>query len=304
MRPRISVIVLNWNGKHLLERCLPSVLAQTYTNFETILVDNGSVDRSSDYVKNTFPNIRIIQLQKNLGFAAGNNKGIEAAKGDFVFILNNDTMLDPECLTYLMQSVEGKTRVGMVAPKMLLPDGDIDTYGIKLKASGLSSDIKTTRDKPLCPCGGAAFYRKKVLEEIKFGGDYFDSDFFIYYEDLDLGLRARSRLWKCASQPRAIVHHDHGATMKRSDKSIFLGTRNRIWTIRKNYPTAILIRYSIPIIALQAAIFFKYLLKGKAGVILNAWKAAYKKRFVIYEKRRKLLRKQRLSVREWRHLFA
>lgn len=255
---RLTVIVLNWNGKKLLKDCLSSLSSQGYNNFDVLFVDNNSTDGSVDLVKKNYPNVKIIQNKKNHGFAEGNNIGIRAADSDFIFILNNDTKLDRDCLMQLMNVVDSDPKLGMITPQMLYYDGKIDTFGLSAFKSGLTEDIKSDMDI-FCPCGGAALYKKEMLEDIKLDNDYFDSDYFIYAEDFDLGFRARLRGWKCVHVRKATVHHMHGATMKQSPLSVYLGDRNRLLTVIKNYPSSLLLRYSPFILGLQLLTVVKYL---------------------------------------------
>lgn len=117
MNLKISIMVLNWNGKKYLKDCFTSLENQTYSNFEIVLIDNGSKDGSLEYVKSNFPEVKILALGKNLGFAEGNNKGIKSAKGKYVFILNNDTKVDKNCLEKLVEVAESDDRTGMWAPQ-------------------------------------------------------------------------------------------------------------------------------------------------------------------------------------------
>src|SRR5690348_7949467 len=100
--PLVSVIIPSWNGKHLLQECLTSLQKQSYPNFEVIVVDNGSTDGSVQFLKKFFPKVKIVQLDKNYGFAKAINNGVKSAQGNLVAFLNNDTLVDPKWLEYLV----------------------------------------------------------------------------------------------------------------------------------------------------------------------------------------------------------
>ena len=268
---RASVVIVNWNGREYLDRCLSSVLAQTYPHFEVILVDNGSTDGSAEYVSAAFPEVLSIRNQENLGFAAGNNVGIKASRGKFLATLNNDTEVDPLWLEELVTAMGSLPRVGMCASKMLLYHQPhiIDSTGIDINAAAIAWDReggKLDREEELRPveifgaCAGAALYHREMLDEI----GLFDEDYFIYLEDVDLAWRAQLRGWRCLYVPTAKVKHIHSATMVEGSpvKNYLLG-RNRMWTIIKNYPLPHLFLY-LPLIALYdlSAISYSLLAKG------------------------------------------
>lgn len=268
---RVSVIILNWNGKQHLERCLSSVLRQTYPNFEVILVDNGSTDGSVEFVRERFPEVRIIRNEENLGFAAGNNVAINATQGDYVATLNNDTQVDPDWLEALAKAAEADPKVGMCASKMLFlhqPD-IINSTGISLDKAGIAWDRRGgERDKgdesePIevfGPCAGAALYRREMLDQV----GLFDEDFFAYLEDVDLAWRARLMGWRCLYAPKAVVYHLYSATaIEGSPGKNFLLGRNKVWTIVKNYPSPELFLF-LPIILLYdlGSIPYTLLVKG------------------------------------------
>jgi GT2 family glycosyltransferase len=245
MNRKASIIVVNWNGKRFLEECLEALLAQTYSPYEIIMVDNGSDDGSVDFVAERFPEVRIIENGENLGFAGGNNVGIRVARGDYIVTLNNDTRAEPNWLEELVKVVEADPKIGMCASKMLFyyHTGVLNSTGISLDVAGIAWDRRGgERDDGLerepievfGPCAGAALYRQEMLDEV----GLFDEDFFAYHEDVDLAWRARSRGWRCMYNPRAVVYHVHSGTgLEGSAFKNRLLSRNKIWTMVKNYPS-------------------------------------------------------------------
>jgi len=240
----ISVIVPNWNGRAHLERCLGSLQAQTYPDFEVVVVDNGSTDGSPELVSQQFPAVRLIRQATNLGFAAGSNVGFRATQSEFVATLNNDAWAEPAWLAELVQVMELQPRVGTCASQMLLVSrpGTLDSAGIIADRAGItwnrhSSEVAAQEsDAPtevFGACAGAALYRRAMLEDV----GLFCEDFFCYLEDADLAWRARLRGWRCLYVPTAVVHHAHSASGREGSafKNRLLG-RNKIWLIARNYP--------------------------------------------------------------------
>ena len=117
--PLVSVIIVNYNGKHYLKKCISSLSAQSYPAIEVIFVDNGSSDGSTEYVRKEFPSVKIIESKKNLGFAKGNNKGIKEARSELIATLNNDTQVSSRWLEELVSAMNSDKKVGMCASKML-----------------------------------------------------------------------------------------------------------------------------------------------------------------------------------------
>lgn len=248
----VSVIIVNWNKKELLERCLKSLQEQTFKDFEVIVVDNGSTDSSVDFIKkNFFDFVKLIEKDRNLGFAKGNNVGIERAKGKYIMTLNNDTILEKDCIWRLVESVNASAQdIGMWAPKILSMETPhmVDSVGGLLvsmdgigKGRGRLEIDKGNYDiikEILLPSACAALYRKDMLEDV----GLFDEDFFAYCEDTDLGLRARLKGWKALSVPQAVVYHAYSATgAKYSPFKAFLVERNHLWVALKNFPIRLLV---------------------------------------------------------------
>lgn len=249
--PLLSIVIVNWNGKRFLDDCLGSLQAQSFDEFEVVFVDNGSTDDSLEFVKGNFPKVIIVESKVNLGFAGGNNLGIEAAKGDFILTLNNDTDLEADFLESLVEAVDASDKdVGMWAPKILsmedrktidsvggllfYPDGLARGRGRGEQDRGQYDDI----DETFIPSACAALYRREMLDEI----GLFDEEFFAYCEDTDLGLRARLAGWRTRSVAKAKVYHIYSGTSGRySPFKAYLVERNRLWVAIKNLPLGMLL---------------------------------------------------------------
>ena len=271
----ISVVILNFNGKRYLDKCLSALASQTCRDFEVIVVDNGSTDGSAEHLRADFPWAKTIRSEENLGFAGGTNKGIRSASGDYILTLNNDTWVDIQFIEHIIKPMFEKD-VGMCASRMLFPDGRINSTGICVSRSGAAWDRGMferaegqydQEEEVFGPCAGAALYRKAMLEEI----GLFDEDFFLYMEDVDLAFRGRLAGWKCIYVPEAVVYHHHGGTAGfGSDLSVYYGNRNVIWYAIKDFPTRLLIT-SLPfILARNVAVIPYYALRGQGRVILKS----------------------------------
>ncbi len=293
----ISVVVLNFNGKRYLEKCLTSLASQTYEDFEVIVVDNASSDGSVDYLKAQFPWARIVKNDENLGFAGGTNSGIRQARGDYILTLNNDTQVDRCFLECLVKPMQSDRSVGMCASKMLLPDGRINSAGICLSRSGAAWDRGTLeldygqydrREDIFGPCAGAALYRKEMLDEI----GLFDEDFFLYMEDVDLAFRAKLAGWKCIYVPKAVVYHYHGGTAGfGSDLAVYYGNRNVIWYAVKGFPTGLLLT-SLPwIVGRNLTVIPYYAMRGQGKTILRSKLDALKGISRMLKKRKSIVRR-------------
>jgi GT2 family glycosyltransferase len=243
--PFFSIIIPNWNGMHLLEECLESVFAQSIRDFETIVVDNGSTDGSSDFLQANYKNrIQLIPLKENLGFAGGNNRGIEKARGKWVVFLNNDAIADVNWLRELSEAASRHPEVQIFACKVLnyYRRSEIDTVGHLLYPDGISRGRgrleKDTgqydrEEEVIFPSGTAAAYRRDLLESI--GG--FDESFFAYGDDTELGLRARLFGACCLFIPKAVVYHRYSATAGTySEFKVYQVERNRVWILLKYFP--------------------------------------------------------------------
>ncbi|MCB8939523.1 MAG: glycosyltransferase family 2 protein [Ardenticatenaceae bacterium] len=311
MSASVSIIVVNWNGRHHLQLCLTALFAQTYPNFEVILVDNGSTDGSQAFVREQFPTVRLIALPENVGFARGNNEGIRASTADYIATVNNDTRVDPNWLTALVETAESNPNVGMCAAKLLFWDRPdvINSAGICLDRAGIAWDRlggQPNSAQPASPTpvfgasGGAALYRRSMLNQI----GLFDDDFFAYLEDVDLAWRARLAGWDCLYVDTAVILHHHSATAIEGSpfKNKLLG-RNKVWAILKNYPWPLLLRYLPAILAYDLGSVLVALLVRRDASPLYGRLQAIPKLPTIWQKRRKIQQSRTISLQKMRALM-
>jgi len=245
MLPLITVITVNYNGRRHLQRCLPSLLVTTDIDFEVIVVDNGSSDGSLEWLRDSYPGVRVIALDRNHGFGEANRLGVEAARGAFVAFLNNDTEVEPNWLTVLLEVLESDDEIAAVCSTLrLLDHPDV----LNARGGGMSKlgygfdrdfgfpferDFERHRDV-LFPTAAAMLMRKEDWEWCR----GFDRAFFMYHEDVDLGWR----LWLLGRRVvvcgESIVYHLFGGTTKTVRGSGWranLGMRHNVRTLIKNY---------------------------------------------------------------------
>ncbi len=226
--PLVSVIIVNYNGKKLLENCFDSISKVTYPDFETILVDNNSDDDSIQYVKETFSDTIIIKLDKNYGFAKPNNIGAKKAKGEYLLFLNNDTKVTPNFIDELVYVMEKNPKIGICQSLLLKPSGEVDSSGDFIDSIGIaySSQEKFTKVQEILSAKGASMIIRKFLFD-KLGG--FDEKFFLSFEDVDLGWRSWIFGYKVVVAPKSIVYHLGGQTTKDMKNEIaFHGFKNQL----------------------------------------------------------------------------
>lgn len=275
---RISVIIVNWNGKHFLEGCLTSLREQTFKDFEIILIDNGSTDGSPEFAKAHFPEVTVVGLPQNYGFCVANNVGIRRSQGEYVALLNNDAEASPRWLQALAGALDSNPQVGFCASKMLLYDhpdivdsaGDIfhtcgvgDKRGRQQRDDGQFDEITSV----FGACAGAALYRRQMLEDV----GLFDEDFFAYDEDIDLSFRAQLNGYQCLFVPDAVVyHHLKGTSRKLPEKSLYLARRNALYVLVKNMPTGLLCRRLPYILCYYFAGDVSYITRGSWKPVLRA----------------------------------
>ncbi|HUX77135.1 MAG TPA: glycosyltransferase family 2 protein [Anaerolineae bacterium] len=240
--PLVSVIIPNWNGAHHLTHCLASLRRQIFREFEVIVADNGSTDGSLELLAREYPEVRVLALGENLGFAGACNAGMRVARGTFVVLLNNDAEADSRWLSEVVAAFQRHPEAGLVASKMLLFDrrDTLHTAGDFYRVDGIpgnrgvwqKDEGQYDREETVfSACGGSAAYRKAMLEQV----GLLDEGFFFSCEDVDLAWRAQLAGWQCIYVPRAVVYHKLSATGGGVTASFYDG-RNFFYLLVKDYP--------------------------------------------------------------------
>lgn len=310
---KTAVVVVNFNGKEFLDRCLDSLKYQTFSHFQTIVVDNASHDGSADGIEERFPGVEVIRLEKNIGFAAANNLAVERSEGcRWVALLNPDAFAEPDWLLNLHIAAERNSRYNFFGSymKQYGSSGHLDGTGDIYHLCGLAwrrdhgmPEDQTPRSmgEIFSPCAAAAMYRRDIFLDV--GG--FDEKFFCYFEDVDLAFRLRLLGYRCLYVPNAKVEHVGSATTgRRSDFAVYYGHRNMVWTYVKNMPSS-LFWYGLPQHVLtNVVVLLRFSLTGQAGVIFKAkWDALLGLKKII-EQRRLVQKNIRISSASLKKLMA
>jgi len=313
----ISVVIPNYNGVHHLEVCLNSLREQTYKNFKVHLVDNNSSDDSAQFTREYYPEVEIIRLNYNTGFAKAVNEGIKHSIENetikYILLLNNDIECDPHFLEEMLKGFKSEA-VGSVACKMLnyFNRDVIDDAGdfIKKKGSpyprGYGEKDTGQYDKEEFiwgACAGAALYRKEIFETAGF----FDEDFFAYYEDVDFNFRLQLMGYKCYYNPHAVCYHKRGATLRdKGEVQTMYCEKNLVALRLKNYPINLLIRWFPFFMLVRLKRYSEFLIYHSPKLCWFALKGYLKGLSEIpksLSKRKEIQRKRKVSVNYIESLF-
>ncbi|MFY0674168.1 MAG: glycosyltransferase family 2 protein [Bacteroidia bacterium] len=279
-RPKVATAILNWNGRHWLEKFLPSVMATDYANHQIVVIDNGSTDDTIDFLEKQYPEVQIVINSENHGFAGGYNEGLKNVEADYYAILNSDVEVDPNWLNPLVDLLEENEKIAACQPKLLgynqkthfeyagACGGFIDWYGFPFCRGRIFESNEEdlgqydTARPVFWATGAALFIRANLFHEQK----GFDADFFAHMEEIDLCWRLQNAGYEIWAEPKSVCYHVGGGTLgKENPRKTYLNFRNNLYMMSKNLPLGdALIRILLRmIIDGQAAI--KELFSGNTG---------------------------------------
>jgi len=301
----VSIVIVSCGANDYLMPCLDSVSKQAYISRETILIDNSGNFSFAGKIKSLFPTVKVYTSAQNLSFCASLNVGLNLSRGDFNLCLNDDVTLEPGFISEALKAFVNN-KVGIVSGKILRIDKvSIDSTGLFLspwravKERGYGAKEIGQFNNPgyvFGVCGAAAFYRREMLEDIKQGSDYFDSDFGFFYEDLDIAWRAQNKGWEGYYVPAAIAYHARGGTARQkkgigkkfarfyiSEELQFDLIKNRYLTVIKN-ETLLGFLLHLPFMLIYDVAVFGFLVLFRRKVIPKLFslpkfmKSAFRKR--------------------------
>lgn len=312
---KVAVVILNWNGAKLMEEFLPSVMDYSPAELaEVIVADNGSTDASVDMLKEKFPSVRIIQLDKNYGFAEGYNQALKQIDNEYTVLLNSDVEVTPGWLDAPLAAMEADSTIVAAQPKIRAQrnkdyfeyagaaGGYMDIYGYPYCRGRLLHVVEKDEgqyDTPadiLWATGACLFIRTTIYKEV--GG--LDAGFFAHQEEIDMCWRLRSRGYRLVCTPQSVVYHVGGATLQvESPRKTFLNFRNNLLMLYKNLPEKDLKHVMRARFWLDYIAATKFLLCGhvqNAKAVYEARKAFFDMKSEYAEKRRENLAKTTLGT--------
>jgi len=300
----VSIVVLNYNGRDVLLKCLRSLYESDYTRFEVIVVDNGSTDGSVEAVRRDFPEAILIENRRNLGYGAGNNVGIKASRGEYIVLMNNDVFVVRDWLKALLEACVKHKSAGFFQPKILLESDKrvINSAGnmIHVAGFGLCRGIgefdRGQYDEEIeigFVSGACVLFRREVLGDVGF----LDPVFFAFNEDTDWGWRALLYCWRSLYVPSAFVYHQLGYSWGRgltAEKFYYL-ERNRVLMLLKNYSRRSL-AILLPLLGfIEFCVLAYALVKGWFGSKIRSYLGVLGLKEYLHEQRNLLQRRRRLS---------
>lgn len=286
--PKVSIIVLNWNGKKFLKNCLDSLFQLTYSQVEIIVVDNNSTDGSQKFIKKNYKKVILIENKENYGFAKGNNIGFNASTGDYVLILNNDTYVTPNFLAPLINDFEDNPAIGCLQPQIRLSSNKqlLDGVGGFLTFTGFLYHFGYLKDrtqakynkkmKIFSAKGACILLRRKAIEKI----GLFDEDFFIFFEETDLCFRLWLAGYSVMYEPESVIYHLGGGDTTASnsyqyEKRLYMSFRNMLCCYLKNFGIYNLFAVLPVFIFTQTVLCLYYLITLKLNLVKVIMSAYY-----------------------------
>lgn len=240
----ISLVIVNYNNKSYLKRCISSIFEQTYQNLEIIFIDNESKDGSLEFMKEEYSNTNILLIRNdvNNGYAGAANQGIELSNGKYVMILNPDIIMEEDFIEKMYGFIDKDESIGALSGKLLKYDFESDKKLNYIDSAGIVM-FKSTRcidrgqneedlgqydkiEQVFGVCGAAPLYRKSALDTVAIEGEYFDEDFFAYKEDVDLSWRFNLMGFKNMYYPEAVAYHGRGLGGSMGGLVNFIKNRN------------------------------------------------------------------------------
>jgi GT2 family glycosyltransferase len=321
-RPLVSVLVLNYNGLRFLKDCFDSLFASTYPNYEVYLVDNNSTDSSVDYTMVNYPAVKILQTHDNAGYSRAYNLAMAEAQGKYFVLLNNDVVVDPAWLVYLVEAAENEPTLAALQPKILslvqqqyfeyagASGGYIDKFGYPFLRGRIFYTIEAdeqqynTKVDVFWTSGAAMFVRADVLKR----AGYLDEDFVHHMEEIDWCWRMHLCGYRLQVIPASIIYHYAGATIKEgSYKKLYWNHRNNIFMMIKNLEGRNLFKTVLPRMLLDGInIFYSALIRfdcKHSYAILAAYAWLLSRPFLIYRKRRQVQSLRCRRDEELQHLI-
>lgn len=286
-RPLFSIIIVNFNGKKYLKNCLDSIINNSYADYEIIIVDNGSTDKSIEFIKDYYTDklskVRILELKQNFGPARARNEGVKIAAGNYIGFLDNDTEVDKNWIAEAYKGFEMSKEIAVIQCKLLLlrDKKKIDYAGEYLSSLGFLIQVAAHGEEDkgqydflnriLSAKSAGMFIKKSIFEQI--GG--FDEDYFIFMEETDLNWRCRLAGYEIVFWPQSVVYHNFSATKDIVDKKFnnrlvrFHGTKNYILTLYKNFSTGYCLKILPVHVFLWFCLSFFLLIKGNLRSSVN-----------------------------------
>lgn len=295
-----SVVIVSWNGLHHLKPCIASLLPQMEDRWELVVVDNASTDGTKEYIQGLrHPRVRLVPLESNLGFAEANNLGVERSLGQWVLLLNNDTVADPQLLRALERGTQDFPECQIFACRMIrMADSKIDNRGIHFRALMVAAQIGTGEElraegprEVFGASGGAMLFRRDIVDDI----GLFDPAFFAYQEDVDFAVRARLAGYRCLYLPSATVYHKGRGTSSRNPSLYTYYNQRNMELVVQNFPRRLLWKYLPLRIAYAVHQVLKFTPRGDGMTVLRGKFAAL---WMIWN-RRPDRSKQRVSTRQF-----
>ena len=319
----VSVLVLNKDQRDYLQRCIESVLRQSYLQKEIVVIDNASTDGSQAMMRAQFPHVHFLPLERNVGYAGGHNRGLQVARGAYVLLLNADLLLEPSFIEEMVQVIERASDIGMVQGKLYQMTGSqlpatsrrFDSVGLLmhrnrrtlLRGYGELDQGQYERGEEIfAPDGAAPLYRREMLEDIRLGEQYFDEAFFMYREEVDLGRRARWRGWRAWYAPQAIAWHVRryapGQRWRQAWWLRRLQWRNRYCLLVKNDAASNVVRDLLPIMWFEVRAFFYSLIVEPH--CLAAYVQAARLTPLMWRQRQRIFTRRTVSSEAMRRWFV
>ena len=304
LNPLVSIIILNYNAGNLLLNCVDSVFKSTYPNFEVLVVDNISTDNSHAVCKKKFEKIHLIENKENLGYCEGNNVGIRNANGEFVVILNPDTIVEPNWLNHLM-SAYNEFGEGLYQPKffslnekhVLQSTGNmlhIFGFGFAKDKGKIDDEKMESVEKINYASGTCLFTSKIVLDKI----GLLDPFLFLYHDDLDLGWRAAHIGINSFYVPKSIIYHAESYSIKWSSKKFYWLERNRKYCLLTHYSKETYAKMRFSLFLVDLCVWLFYLSKGFLGAKIKAELDIFRNRKTIKIRHNQLEKMKIVSDKE------